>query len=150
MKTTDTIASILQHKTHKNVHSIAPGQTVFEALVIMAEHDIGALLVLDEGRLIGILSERDYARRGSLMGRSARKTSVREIMTAPVLSVSPQNTAEDCMNMMTRRHFRHLPVIDHGAIVGVVSIGDLVKWVITGQRQQIQEMEGYIKDSYPG
>jgi CBS domain-containing protein len=150
MKITDTIALVLKSKDEGKVLSIAPEQTVYEAIELMAEHNVGALLVLANGRVVGILSERDYARNGILRGHPARETQVRQIMTSPVVFVSPQNTVDECMNIMTQHHFRHLPVLQDDAVVGVVSIGDLVKWVITGQAQTIQELQGYITGAYPG
>lgn len=149
MKIPYTIAAVLQRKASNQVLSIAPEQSVYDALVMMAEHDVGALLALDNGQPVGIFSERDYARRGILMGRSSRETQVRELMTSPVRSVTPEYSVEECMALMTERRFRHLPVIENGAVVGLVSIGDLVKWIISGQEQKIHELEGYIAGEYP-
>ena len=149
MKLSDTIALVLKSKDQNRVLSVSPDQSVYEAIEKMAEHGIGALLVIFNDRLVGILSERDYARKVILMGHSSKETLVRQIMTTPVVFVSPQQTVDECMAIMTKHHFRHLPVVQDETVVGVVAICDLVKWVISGQAQTIQEWECYINGAYP-
>ena len=149
MQITDTIDKVLKGKSFNRVLALAPEQTVFEALQTMAEYDVGCLIVCSDGRLVGIFSERDYARKGILHGHMSKETLVSDIMTSPVMYVTPEHTVDDCMNLMTERHFRHLPVIEGDKVIGMVSIGDMVKWVISGQKQAIEALEGYITGGYP-
>ncbi len=124
--------------------SVAPESMVYDALALMAEKDVGALLVMHEGRLVGIMSERDYARKVILSGKSSLRTPVRDIMTEPVTTVRPDMTVEQCMALVTEQRIRHLPVIANGTVVGIVSIGDLVKATIESKDFTIQQLEGYI------
>ena len=128
----------------RQVFSIAPGAAVLEAIRLMAERHVGALLVMEGEALSGIVSERDYARKVILMGRSSADTPVRDIMTATLITVQPETPVEECMQIMTERRVRHLPVIESGRVVGMVSIGDLVKAVIAEQQQHIEQLESYI------
>ncbi len=150
MNCPDMIALVLKSKPSNKVLSIAPNQTVHQAIEKLAEFDVGALLVLADDKLVGILSERDYARKGILIGHDSRQTLVHQMMTSPVISVTPQHTVDECMAIMTEHHVRHLPVLHGEAVVGLISIGDLVKWVISSQANAIQELQGYIKSGYPG
>ena len=140
------VNEILHLKGHA-VWTIGPQASVYEALELMAEKDVGALLVVDGGRLAGIFSERDYARKVILKGKASRETPVRDIMTSPVLTVAPEDTVEECMKLMTLHRIRHLPVVDGGKLVGVISIGDAVKAIITEQEFMIEQLENYITGS---
>jgi CBS domain-containing protein len=148
MKLADTMRSILRFKGGE-VWSVAPETSVFDALALMADHEIGALLVISDNRPVGIFSERDYARKVILHGKSSKLLQVHEIMASPVISVAPHNTVDDCMTIMTTSRVRHLPVVDQGRVVGIVSIGDLVKWIITAQDETIHHLENYISGKYP-
>ncbi len=125
--------------------SIAPDAPVLEAVRAMAEHGIGALLVMSAGTLAGIVSERDYARKVVLRGRASADTPVAQIMSSPVLTVSPETTVQQCMVLMTERRIRHLPVVDNGRVIGIVSIGDVVKSLIAEQQRTIEQLESYIR-----
>jgi CBS domain-containing protein len=149
MKPVDTIDSLLKSKG-RHVWSIEPTAMVFDAIQKMSDKSIGALLVISEGRLDGIISERDYARKVILKDRSSKHTQVREIMTSLVIVVSPEDTVEECMRLMTEHRIRHLPVMDSKRVVGVISIGDLVRWTIQSHEETIVQLEGYIEGKYPG
>jgi CBS domain-containing protein len=149
MKINDTIGVLLGCRPERKVLSIEPEQSVYEALQMLARYDVGVLLVCKDDRLVGIFSERDYARKGILGGHTSRETTVGQLMTSPVISVNPKHTVDECMTLMTQHDFRHLPVVQNENVVGVISIGDLVKWVISGQEQTIQALEGYIAGAYP-
>ena len=138
-----TVNHILQWKG-TDVWSVSPGTTVYEALSLMAQKNIGALTVLDGATLAGIFSERDYARKVILKGKSSKEIQVREIMTAPVVWVAPQTPIDECMKLMTEKHFRHLPVMAGGKLGGLISIGDVVKEIIDDQRSTIDQLSGYI------
>jgi len=138
-----TLQQFLEYKGG-NIWSVTSTSTVISALQTMAEKNIGALLVIDDGKLVGILSERDYARKVALMGKVSKDTAVGEIMTERVLYVRPDESIEDCMALMTEKHFRHLPVIDKGVILGLISIGDVVRIVISKQKFIIAQLENYI------
>jgi CBS domain-containing protein len=128
----------------RTVWSVKPTNTVLEALGVMAEHDIGAVLVLDGDRLVGLLTERDYARKVVLAGRSSKDSQVKDVMTGHVVCVAPQRSVDECMALMTNKRLRHLPVLDHKRVVGIVSIGDLVKATIDDQQFTISQLQMYI------
>ena len=141
-----TVQDILKSKGSSHVHTVGPAATVLEAISLMAQHGIGALVVVAAGgRVIGIVSERDYARKVVLMERSSYNTEVRDIMTADVISVEPSARTTHCMTLMTEKRLRHLPVVQDGQLLGMVSIGDLVKDLISDQQAQIRQLESYIR-----
>jgi CBS domain-containing protein len=131
-------------KKDRTVRSVAPGDTVLHALEVMAQYDIGGVVVLDGDKLVGILTERDYARRVVLLGRASRNLPVSEIMTSHVCCVSPERTIDECMALMTEKRIRHLPVLDHKVVIGVISIGDVVKATIAEKEFEIAQLQSYI------
>ncbi len=142
------INEILAHK-NSELWSISPDATVFEAIQMMADRNIGALPVIAAGKLLGVVSERDYTRKVALKGKSSKETRVREILAVPVIA-SPSDTVEECMKLMTTHRVRHLPILQGDQIIGLVSIGDLVNWIITAQSVTINQLESYITGHYPG
>ena len=139
-----SVAYILKSKADAGVYSIAPAASVFDALKLMAEKNIGSLLVIEGDAIVGIVTERDYARKVALLGRSSPLTQVREVMTAAVMFVGPEQTSDHCMALMTGHRLRHLPVVEDGKLMGVISIGDLVKDIISEQQFIIEQLERYI------
>lgn len=148
MKISGTVGSLL-HAKGGNIWAIAPEATVFEAIQLLAHKNIGALLVMDGERLAGLMSERDYTRKVALKGRSSKETKVKEILSATVLTVTPGHSVEDCMKLMTENRTRHLPVVENGKVLGIISIGDLVNWTISAQDATIEQMEQYIAGGVP-
>ena len=138
------VAQILRSKADPTVHTVVPTSSVFDALKLMAEKNIGALLIMEGETIVGMLSERDYARKIVLMGRSSKETPVRDVMTCPVMYVGPQQSTEECMALMTEKRLRHLPVLDGGKLIGLISIGDLVKDIISEQSFVIEQLQSYI------
>lgn len=143
MKTSYPISSVLHHKAAA-VWIVSPETTVYDAIKLMAEKNIGALPVVADGRLAGIFTERDYTRKIALHGKSSKETAVREILTREVITVTPEADVEDCMRLMTEHRVRHLPVLEGGRLAGIISIGDLVNWIISTQDATIEQMERYI------
>jgi len=143
-----TIASILKEKGNA-AWSVSPQRTVYDAIEMMAEKSVGALLVVAEGKLVGIISERDYARKVILRGKSSATTLVHEIMSSPVIFVTAKHRVDECMDLMTKNRVRHLPVIENERIAGIVSIGDLVRWAISEQQETIEHLHNYISAKYP-
>jgi CBS domain-containing protein len=140
---TTSIGKLLKHKP-RSVWSTTPDASVYDCIELMAEKEVGALLVMEHSKLLGIISERDYARKVILQGKSSKETTVAEIMSSPVIFVSLQHTVGDCMRTITDNRIRHLPVMEDGAVIGVISIGDLVNWVISEQEETIRHLQAYI------
>jgi CBS domain-containing protein len=149
MNLVDTVRLVLKQKD-QNVWSVSAESCVYDAIEIMADKHVGALMVVSDGKLVGVVSERDYARKVILQGKASKETQVKEIMTSPAIFVTPDQTVEDSMRIMTDKHIRHLPVVEDGILLGVVSIGDLVKWMISAQQQTISQLHSYITSQYPG
>jgi len=141
-----TLSDILNEKGHE-VWSVSADSSAYEALELMAEKDIGALVVIDQDKVIGMFSERDYARKVILMGKSSRETLVSEIMTKPVCYVLPWTSLSECMSLMTQRHVRHLPIMENDKLIGIVTIGDVVKAIISEQESVIHELQGFVDEA---
>jgi len=149
MEIQGTVRDILQSKGGK-VWTTGPQCTVYEAIGLMGEHNIGALVVTEGEEVVGVITERDYSRKVVLQGRTSRDTLVNDILNRPAITVDPGDSIETCMKIMTSRRIRHLPVVENGALAGLVSMGDLVNWVIQTQRHTILQLQGYISGEYPG
>lgn len=148
MKISGTVSQILATKGNE-VSTIVPEAMVFDALTLMGEKNIGALVVIEGGKVAGVFSERDYSRKVILQGKSSRTTRVAEILTRPAITVTPDDSIEECMERMTRSRIRHLPVLDGERLVGLVSIGDVVNWIMHAQRHEIKQLTGYLSGQYP-
>lgn len=148
MTITGPVSALVHSKPH-TLWSIAPDALVFDGIKLMAEKNIGALLVLAGDQLVGVFTERDYTRKVALQGKSSKETRVREILSPRILTVGPTQTIEECMRLMTEHRVRHLPVVENGKVLGIVSIGDLVNWTIFAQSARIDQMEQYISGGYP-
>jgi CBS domain-containing protein len=142
--TTMKIKNVLRDKSRNAVFSVTSNNTVYDALVLMSEKNIGAVLVIDEGKLVGIFSERDYARKGILKGRSSHETHIHEVMTSKLITVSPDQPLENAMVLMSEKHIRHLPVFEGEELIGIISINDVVTTIIKDQKDRIASLESYI------
>ena len=143
MNPNDPIHNLLNFKG-RNIWAVSPNATVFDAIQLMAEKNVGALLVMEAEKLVGIISERDYTRKVALRGKASKDTAVREILSGQVVQVTPNHTVEECLHLMTDHRIRHLPVLEGDKVIGIVSIGDLVNWVISAQTTTIQQLQTYI------
>lgn len=141
------IKQILQRKPINTIYSVSPDESVYHALELMAEKNIGAVLVIADGNLAGIFSERDYARKGILMGRASKETHIHEVMTSKLITVTSTDKLEDAMRIMADKHIRHLPVVDEGELIGIISINDVVSTIINDQKARINSLESYITGS---
>lgn len=139
-----TVAQVIQNKIGQEIYTISPSATVLEAIMLMANKGIGAVVVVEDSKVVGIVSERDYTRKIALMQRTSDHTTVAEIMTSKVISVTRNNTVDECLELMTDRHLRHLPVLEDANLIGFVSIGDLVKATMEDQRKLIDQLQQYI------
>lgn len=148
MEISTPVGSILDRKGHQ-LWSINAGATVYDAIALMAEKNVGALPVMEGPKLLGMISERDYTRKVILHGRVSRETRVVDIMTSDVITVAPGDSVEDCLEIMTKNHIRHLPVVESGDLAGLVSIGDLVNWIILAQAGRIDDLQRYVTGAYP-
>jgi CBS domain-containing protein len=149
MDVTGNVAAVLEAKGQE-VFAISPDATVFQAIQELASRNIGALLVIDDGDVVGVMSERDYTRKVALQGRSSKETLVREVISGRVVAVTPGTPVAECLRLMTANRIRHLPVLDGGSVVGVISIGDLVNFIMSAQRATIEQLHSYISGGYPG
>jgi CBS domain-containing protein len=148
IRLTGQVRSLLEKKG-TTVWSVSMNDSVYRAIQVMSEREVGSLIVLSGGQLAGIITERDYARKVLLRGRNSQYTLVKEIMTSPVLYVTPEQSVEDCMRLMTTRRIRHLPVVERDEVSGMLSIGDVVNWILTAQQETIDHLQHYIAGSYP-
>jgi CBS domain-containing protein len=148
MNSSGTVSALLHHKGSA-LWSVAPDTTVFEAIKLMADKNIGALLVISGGKVVGMFSERDYTRKIALQGKTSKDTRVHEVCSCEIYSVGPNHSVEECMKLMTEHRVRHLPVVEGDKVLGLVSIGDLVNWIISTQSAQIDQMAQYIAGGYP-
>jgi CBS domain-containing protein len=149
MEVSGRVSAILAHKKASTVWSIGPNAMVIDAIQLMGEKNVGALPVVDNGTLVGIVSERDYTRKVILKGRSSKETPVSDIMTEQLLTVNPSDSVTECMRIMTEKRVRHLPVLEGSDLVGILSIGDVVNWFISAQTKTIDNLERYLTGDYP-